>query len=92
MMFSVARNGRYSRSVRSTIFSFTCRPFVTLWHRRSTASAQRKPSGSEMRRLAESSSVRSNHWALAVTAAFCRSQMTYRDREAMRSLRMGLRL
>ena len=34
------------------------------------ASAQRKPSGREMRRLAASSSVRSSHWVEAVMGAF----------------------
>ena len=64
--FSVAIKGRYSRTAASTTFSFTRSPAVTLRIRRRTASAQRKPSGSEMRRLAESSSVRSSHWVEAV--------------------------
>ena len=42
--------------------------------------------------FAESSSVRSSHWLDAVKAAFCRSLMTKRESDAMRSLRMGLRL
>ncbi len=37
-------------------------------------SAERKASGSTMRRIAESSRVRSNHWEACVLAAF------YRDR------------
>ena len=45
-----------------------------------------------MRLLALSSKVRSNHWVEAVMAGFRASATTYRAREAMRSLRMGLRL
>ena len=65
--------GRYSRSVRSTTVSLTRSPAVTFWHSRSTASAHRKPSGMEIRRLAESSSVRSIHCAAAVMGAFMAS-------------------
>ena len=71
--FSVAIKGRYSRTVLSTIFSLTWRPSVTFWARRSTASAQRNPSGIEIRRLAESSKVRSSHWVEAVMGAFMAS-------------------
>ena len=39
-------------------------------------STARNASGMHRRRLAESSSVRSNHWAEAVRAAFCTSQIT----------------
>ena len=46
----------------------------------------------EMRRLAESSSVRSSHWTEAVMGAFMASAMRYRAREQIRSDRMGLRL
>ena len=53
--------------------SFTTRPAVTFRHRRSTASAQRKPSGRLIRRLALSSSVRSIHWPAAVMGAFMAS-------------------
>ena len=53
--------------------SLTRRPSVTFWHSRSTASAHRKPSGMAMRRLAESSSVRSIHWTEAVMGAFMAS-------------------
>ena len=70
---SVARNGRYSRRVRFTIASLTCRPAVTFWHSRSTASMHKKPSGMAMRRFAESSSVRSSHWTEAVIGAFIAS-------------------
>ena len=56
------------------------------------ASTARKASGTEMRLLAESSRVRSNHWVAAVTAGLPASTMTYRAREQMRSQRMGLRL
>ena len=44
------------------------------------------------RRFAESSRVRSSHWLDAVNAAFCRSFITKRESEAIRSERMGLRL
>ena len=64
--FSVEIKGRYSRTVRFTIFSLTWSPSVTFAIRRRIASAQRKPSGRESLRLAESSSVRSSHWVLAV--------------------------
>ena len=90
--FSVALKGRYSFSVLSTIFSFTCSPSVTFCASRSTASAHRKPSGMEIRRLALSSSVRSIHWAEAVIGAFIASAIRYRAREQIRSLRIGLRL
>ena len=46
----------------------------------------------EMRRLAESSRVRSSHCTLAVMGAFMASAIRYRDREQIRSERMGLRL
>ena len=73
--FSVAIKGRYSRTVASTTFSLTWRPSVTFWARRKMASAHRKPSGMEMRRLAESSKVRSSHWTEAVMGAFMASAM-----------------
>ena len=81
-----------SRRVRSTTVSLTRRPAATFWHSRRMASAQRKPSGRAMRRLAESSSVRSSHGAEAVIGAFMASAMRQRLREQMRSQRMGLRL
>ena len=56
------------------------------------ASVARNASATEMRLLAESSSVRSSHWVDAVSAGFVASAMTYRAREQMRSLRMGFRL
>ena len=52
----------------------------------------KKPSATEIRLLAESSKVRSNHWVPAVKAGFKQLMITYRDREVIRSLRMGLRL
>ena len=67
-------------------------PRATLITRFKTASAQRKASGMLMRRLAESSSVRSSHWVAAVTAVFCTSQIRYRASEQIRSERIGLRL
>ena len=75
-MFSVARNGSSSARCFSAIFGYTVRPRMTLRYSVRMPSVARNASGMLMRRLAESSSVRSNHWALAVTAAFCRSQMT----------------
>ena len=51
--------GRYSFTKRATIFSFTCSPFVTFCISRRMPSQAKNASGSEMRRLAESSSVRS---------------------------------
>ena len=56
------------------------------------ASTARKASATEIRLLAESSSVRSNHWVPAVRPGFKLSQITYRARAQMRSERMGLRL
>ena len=61
-------------------------------HRSSTASAARKASGTLRRLFAESSSVRSNHCAPEVMAVFCMSAIIYLEREAIRSLLMGLRL
>ncbi len=46
----------------------------------------------DRRLLAESSRVLSNHWVAEVMAGFSASTITYRDREAIRSLLMGLRL
>ena len=46
----------------------------------------------EMRRLAESSSVRSSHCTDAVMEAFTASEIRKRDKEQIRSLRMGFRL
>ena len=73
--FSVARKGIYSRMVLSTTFSLTRRPLVTFWARRRMASAHKKPSGIDRRRLAESSRVRSIHWTEAVMGAFMASAM-----------------
>ena len=78
--------------LRSTIASLTRSPAVMFWASRRIASAQRKPSGMEMRRFAESSSVRSSHWVEAVMGALAASAIRYRAREQSRSLRMGLRL
>ena len=55
-------------------------------------STAKKPSGMERRLLAESSRVRSNHWVEATSMGFIISLITKSAREAMRSLRMGLRL
>ena len=54
----------------------------------------RKVTGEEpgARLKTESSSVRSSHWAPAVMAGLSASAITSREREAMRSQRMGLRL
>ena len=73
--FSVAMNGRYSETNRATIFSFTCNPFVTFCISRRMPSQARNASGSEMRRFAESSSVRSSHCVDAVMGAFIASAM-----------------
>ena len=59
----------------STIFSFTCSPFVTFCISRRMPSQARNASGSEMRRFAESSSVRSSHCVDAVMGAFIASAM-----------------
>ena len=88
----MAMKGRYSRTAASMIFSLTTMPLVTFFTRRRIASAQRKPSGREIRRFAESSRVRSSHCTEAVMGAFIASVMRYRAREQIRSLRMGLRL
>ena len=53
---------------------------------------RQKASDTEIRLLAESSRVRSNHWTEAVIAGFRLSAMTYRARAQIRSDRMGLRL
>ena len=71
---------------------YTTRPSATFWYRFKMPSTARKASGTLMRLLAESSRVRSNHWVAMVMAGFTASAMTYRAKEAMRSLRMGLRL
>ena len=42
--------------------------------------------------FAESSSVRSNHWEADVIAGFNASTITYLDREAILSLRIGFLL
>ena len=55
-------------------------------------STAKKASDTDTRLLAESSRVRSIHWVPAVRAGFKLSTITYRARELMRSLRMGLRL
>jgi hypothetical protein len=49
----------------------TCRPSEMLVRVERMTSAERKASGSVMRRMAESSSVRSNHCAACVFAAVC---------------------
>ena len=70
----------------------TTSPSTTLMTRERIASTARKPSATLIRLLAESSSVRSNHWVEAVIAGLRESAMTYRARAAIRSLRIGLRL
>ena len=84
--------GRYSFTKRATIFSFTCSPFVTFCISRRMPSQAKNASGSEMRRLAESSSVRSSHCVEAVIGAFIASAIIYRESEQMRSQRMGFLL
>ena len=92
MMFSVAIKGRYSITALSMTFSLTRMPEATFAAMIRMASAHRKPSGREMRRLAESSSVRSSHCTEAVMGAFMASAIRYLAREQIRSQRMGLRL
>ena len=84
--------GRTSCTLRAMTFSLTCRPALTFCTSRRMASAQRNASGSDSRRLAESSSVRSSHCAEAVRGALTERVMRYRLSEQMRSHRMGLRL
>jgi hypothetical protein len=49
----------------------TCKPSAMFVKTLRITSVAKKPSGSIMRRIAESSSVRSNHWLAWVLAAFC---------------------
>ena len=56
------------------------------------ASVARKASGTAMRLLAESSSVRSSHCVAAVIAVSSESAMTWRASEQIRSARIGFRL
>ena len=51
-------------------------PSTMLIYKERIPSTARNASGVEMRRLAESSSVRSNHCVLAVMAGFCASTIT----------------
>ena len=57
-----------------------------------TTSTARKPSGRTIRRIALSSSVRSNHWLACVFAALTGSEMRYLESEQTLSDLMGLRL
>ena len=64
----------------------------TLRQRSRTPSVAKNPSAIESLLLAESSSVRSNHWVAEVIAGLRASIITYLEREAILSLLMGLRL
>ena len=70
----------------------TWSPSTTLWTTRRMASAQRKASGSAMRRLAESSRVRSSHCVAAVWAGLAARLMSQRESAVTRSDRIGLAL
>ena len=70
----------------------TTSPEATLCRISRIASAQRNASGTAMRLLAESSSVRSNHCVAAVKAGSIVSAMTWRESAVIRSARIGLRL
>mmetsp|Transcript_9866 Transcript_9866/g.24302 ORF Transcript_9866/g.24302 Transcript_9866/m.24302 type:complete len:201 (+) Transcript_9866:293-895(+) len=91
-MFSVAMNGSASITRLLMTWGQTTTPemtFVTMSRMESTA---RKDSGRTIRRLAESSRVRSNHWVACVWAVLATREMTYRAREQTRSLLIGFLL
>ena len=75
-MFSVAMNGISSFRCRRITPGYTRPPEIRLRHSVRIASAARNASGRAMRRLAESSSVRSIHCVAAVHAGFSASVMT----------------
>ncbi len=89
---SVAMKGRCSaRFLRITSGFTTIRPAMFSRSTRHPSRA-RNASGTETRRLAESSSVRSSHCVAAVKAGSMDSVITCRARAQMRSALMGLRL
>mmetsp|Transcript_19802 Transcript_19802/g.34094 ORF Transcript_19802/g.34094 Transcript_19802/m.34094 type:complete len:254 (-) Transcript_19802:762-1523(-) len=89
---SVAMKGSSASRCRWTILGCTTMPEETLRTSWRMASAARNASGIDSRLFAESSSVRSSHCTLAVSAGLMRSDWTKREREQMRSQRIGFRL
>ena len=68
-MFSVAMNGSSAITCECTTFGHTCMPSAMFMRRVRITSVARNASGSVIRRIAESSRVRSNHWFACVLAA-----------------------
>ena len=85
-------NGSSSARCFSITRGYGVPPEITLICSDRMPSIAKNASGIEIRRLAESSSVRSNHCVAAVIAGFSVSTITYRASDAMRSERIGLRL
>ena len=92
MTFSVARKGISASSRRRATSGCTTSPPKTFSASTRIASVVRNASGTAMRLLAESSSVRSSHCVAAVIAVSIERAMTWRASAHMRSARMGLRL
>ena len=73
MMFSLAMKGSSAITRLRTTLGYTTRPSLMFSRMFRMASAARKPSAMATRLLAESSSVRSNHWVPVVKAGFSTS-------------------
>ena len=76
MMFSVAMKGSSFITRARMTFSYTTSPSHTFIMMLRMASMPRNASLTAMRRLALSSSVRSNHWVAAVMAVLSVSTIT----------------
>ena len=91
-MASEAMKGNSSLRFLATMAGKTWSPSATLCWTLRIASVVRKASGMAIRRLAESSRVRSIHWVEAVWAGLAAMLINHRARAVTRSERMGLAL
>jgi hypothetical protein len=91
-MFSVAMKGSSAMTWDRTTSGHTCSPSAMLSSMVKMTSTAKKPSGRMIRRMAESSNVRSSHWFACVCPAPSGSPITYRARLQTRSERIGFLL